>query len=288
MIIGRAVFITLLSVSLASSGCFTIAWHEKMEKKMAVRLSTKTFPGEPDSFGVNDNGEFPHQYKKCDHLGTKTIDGVPYHQYLCPNMYHDSEYAFLELFIPPVDSGARKAIIRSVKLPAVPIRTSKHEPVYIRFTTHGPSLVNPYVIRDYVDRSLSARQYSTRFPSLMSLGFSQEKGTVSLWFMQRMEKGPDSSSNIMPISAERKRHYLSVCPDTYDMPVYDPDTMAHGTDCDLWWSDLIEDFGTVKTNDHTLLKITRGIGYVITVPADIITSPIQLVGLLIVVVHPPH
>lgn len=287
MIIRKAVFISILFASITCSGCaFTGKWHDMIESKITgcppyplpsspckVRLSTKTFSREPDSFGINDNGEYP-EYKKCDYLGKEAIKGVNYHHYLCPNMYKDSKSAFLELFIPDAKSdgdGKNRAIIKS-RWVIWAKRKNIHDPVYIHFATSPPShysydTINPNFIRDFGDTPLP-----TDFPSLLFMDYDLGFGSIELYAGQRVEtrEAIDMlNSRDAPRSQKRPeiyRHYQEVCP-------------GAGY-CEYWYT--LNTSGTIGTpieisDTPTLWKITRDIGYIITFPLDIITSPIQLI-----------
>lgn len=286
MIIRKAVFILILFASMTCSGCFTAGWNNMMKPKIDTRLSTKSFSHGPDSFGIDDGGKYP-AYKKCDYIGTEAVEGFQYHHYMCPNMYNDSEYAFLEMFIPFAESGNRAAIIKSVNQRVIPAKRSNiHDPVYIHFYNS----INPNFIRDHVDRSLGVTPFTTNIPSLIALNFNQRSGKVVLEVWQRMDKEfkeLHTSDELLRLSGQRC--YAYVCPETKDQyPInkwskYNYNYLSTRADCDLWyWSYAINASGTLKTNDKVLWKVARDIGYIITVPADVITLPIQLIGMLLI------
>lgn len=282
MIMRKTVFVSILFASITCSGCFfTTEWNNKMEAKMNALLSTKTFSHGPDSFGIDiayDHDGYHPEYKRCDYIGTAAIEGFHYHQYLCPNMYNDSKHAFLELLIPFVEGEKEAAIVKSVhRRDGEAKRTNVDRPVYIGFNHE----LRPDGIRR-VDRSLHDTPFFTSFPSLISMNLNQLTGKASLRFMQKKAKGLYTSNELIQLSSKRDDHYRSACPETFDMPIYDYYKKSGRDECELWyWSDEMIVSGAIETTNKTPLKVKRAMGYMITVPADIVTSPIQLIGLIV-------
>ena len=251
-----------------------------MDLQLAPHLSQKVLSHEgPDSFGIDDKNK-DSTYKKCRYIGTAGIDGSNYHQYICPNMYNDSVDAFLEIDIPFADEDGHSAIIRSADRASLQKKLlQQSRPAYIEFD--GQSMLNPKHLRT-VDRSLPPEPFPEAYPSLISFRLSlgsvrsgQKKKPVKAYSKEELEQ----------FGKPMGHHYL-LCPETspYDnMKDFIYSEQELRSDCEVWyWTNFTKIIGNIETGvDKKNIVMKRYAGYLWTVPVDIITSPFQLIGLLI-------
>lgn len=279
-IIRNAAFITLLFPCFAlCTGCITLSWNDKIKSHLVQNVSDKQAPCvgfEP--YGLNGKCVHP-SYTKCTYIGLAGQDSVNYHHYICPNMYNDSTDAFLDIYIPYLETGREVAIIKSIdrkNIPHIPIQSER--PVYIQFSSIAT--INPKFVQS-TDQSGPTNPFSTNYPSLISVGFDGVEGTLRAG--QRIDVKKLSKEDLKRFGI-KGRNYLSVCPETKayidSMPpyVYNQEvTYDIRSDCDLWyWSDTMVVVGYIKGNNKLPWKVLKYTGYLVTVPLDVLTSPIQL------------
>lgn len=267
-----------------SGGCFTTGWTRTMRQKIEYRLEKKKFSPGPEGFGMDADGYGKRwdneYYKLCDHLEPVTVDGARYHRYACPNLFHDAAGEFLEILVPDARSeGPRKAIVRSVNHPSV--RRNAEDLVYARYLTGGNATADPELAREAGPRSLRGRPYATEFPSLLTLRLDHETGEFSLWFAQRLDRTEYPESRLDSLGERQSRHYHSSCPPYGGWR--EGDARVDGPHCELWYeSGQIWPSGDVEATGKGLWKVARALGYLVTVPLDIVTAPFQGIAILIV------
>ena len=198
------------------------------------------------------------------------ISNIRYYHYLIPNIYCKRQ-SYFDLLIP-FDYSNSKNFIKMIEVSTAP--ASARKPVFIAYTDSFNAVINP----NYVVGSLDYFS-SMDYPCLMLFGIIESERKAMLRIGKRIRLSELQGSG-EPVS---RKNLFRVCQDTsadnwslrnnLNEEKDDPSYVA----CDIWcWSDSLKADGEYRSYEKSFLTVIHYIGYVMTVPLDIISSPIQI------------
>jgi hypothetical protein len=254
--------ITALLLLTLLSGCATGAWQEYGTKWTrndlpqnapehldegqwySVTYDKDVPPGEDSVLWVY-MPRIEDWYFRGTYLGTRTIGNTLYYHYIFPNAYNDPDTSSLDIMYP--ETRGKKAIVSHTKNVE---RNGK--PAYIRYE----SLLHP---------KTWAREATLRLMREGKLGSIED--------LQALESAdyPAYVSVYIPFSNNRLAYADIYCGAALQRDNAGKCKGLHGRG------------GNVQGSSRPMNgpQMLHSLGYVVTVPVDIVTSPVQLIGFLI-------
>lgn len=266
--------ITILVWTVLSVVCYWSMTSVNMPGYLTFNLQRKLH----DTRELRQIGIYPDRVLKCrpytlykgDYLGIETIQGERYYHYIIPNIY-SQEKSFFDLKIPVDYSKAASEIKMREILSAY---TSAHS-VYVAFTDSFHPAMNPRYVNSDIDVILDSR-----YPCLMLFGINGrgQKATLRIgrkaYYNDLNNRGGSEVGN----------NYYKACRETpkdswsiHDTVEIKPGSTFDETSCDLWsWSDTLKSEQEYRRFTGAVLSFMQNFGSVVTVPLDIISSPVQI------------
>jgi len=224
----------------------------------AERLLTRNDQREIALFGGN-------------YLGAKEEDGQKYYRYVLPNVY-DSDRSYLELMVP-IDfiSTTKKPMMREVASGA----TLTNFPAYVAY---GEVSNNIHINSQFIIAKLGV-SLDTGYPPLLLVGLHEYGQKIAF----RLGKKITSNEEKMRLSEKNRQSaiYKACLDEKYafwrpGMRTVTNDDVLNRK-CDEWlWSNVMLTEESYRPSVKYIMKTFEYLGYLITVPIDIITSPFQL------------
>lgn len=257
----KVVFILLLSSQF--TGCATGMWNDKINQQLK--------PSHDENIMMSHSyGDEAKGYYKGYFNGIKKSDGKEYYNYIIPDALGDPAKYWLDVLIP-VGSNDKVAQIKKIEY-----FTGTNDAIYVQYD------------RGYNFESMVSNIHkfssSYNYPTHIQFHLSSYGSGASIWLGQKIDV-----TNTSSISEEMQGNLYLVCQPPHSYPlvkklakkITDVSKDINGN-CELWY--LSNKFITNPYEGSLAksigLNVIRVAGCFITVPIDILTSPIQLgVGL---------
>jgi hypothetical protein len=271
MILKKVIFIFIvLCLSTLCTGCATYMWNQTIDRIMLV-------PSFDQKFEVN---HFPVKKIKGYFYGIKEHDNKKYYNFVVPNVFKGYSKEWIEIILP-VASEDKNAILTKVDS-----FEGNRDYIYINYQnsfTSGSKIdldsLNYYAPNPFeIDNTVSYKH-----PTLIAFCLPNYGSGAYIRIGQKININEPSN-----INANLQGKLYLVCQKTGENPKYilaekmtDINKDSSGN-CEWWyWSDTyvsnaFDPFKSIEIN------IYRGVGYIVTVPIDIVTSPIQLLIYLLI------
>lgn len=287
--------------TLTLSACYaTTYWNEKIDHQVVWRHNywhyysrNQRLAPEPiakDTFG---------SYYKGEYTGIKELNNNKYNSYIFPNLFKEKSRKRLMEILLPVSNAESVAIIRTFDQ-YVPHKEYTYRVVssakesdykgnaylrYLPMSTSSVPVVNPKFISDieaqwykyyHSPNYFSDEVFSADQPSLLDLVVISSNADATIRYGNKV--------NGDPIVSGKSGQIVYVCPTTTNAANALATSQRDSNECDSWiWSFPAQvQFAKLHTQGDDL-EATRRHGYLITVPIDIITFPVQAVVTVIYV-----
>jgi len=272
-------FCILILCTFALLGCCTRQWNAHINDQYDI--SSRTVEGTPserftsDAFGIYDVGLY---------VGMKELKGESYHYYLFANTIDDTKNDVLEIMIP--QSGSKnKPILRTTNHYSIN-KSDMHatHPAYIRYGNSDKNTLRLFMNPKFIDLRQSLekdmphkRAFPTEYPSLLDINILG-KENMTVQYGQRLNPHKTRLDDLAELESNQYVNVF-VCPDT---PSY-PDlrgyfrSQQNARNCDVWsWSDVKKAEYQKEYIRRKVLEAERYLGYLLTIPADVLTFPFQV------------
>lgn len=217
----------------------------------------------------------PYTFFRGDFLGIEEINGERYYHYVIPDLYNEGK-EYIDLQIPVHYADKTKAVkMREVR--AAPLKAPRS--VYVGYISSFDPVMNPrYIEKD------SSTVIETDYPCLLMFHLGGYGERAKLRIGQKTASAERAMVIVNGAAMREGAHAYRVCPITsgaeWSLDGTNAVTRENHVDaagCELWyWSDTLKTEQAYRTGFKYFLEALPYIGYVFTVPLDILSSPIQI------------
>ncbi len=215
----------------------------------------------------------PDTLYKGDYLGVVNSSKKSFYHYVIPNIYSKG-HSYFDLLIP-TDYYESKDPVTIREVSTAPERPQ--QAVFIAYTDSFQGVINPnYVTHPsfFADKN---------YPCLMLFGIMQSDRRAMVRIGRRAGPGELQGFSASTSRQERYRVCEDTAPNSWSLkgPLDKDGNNSDAVACDIWcWSDRLRADGEYRYYETRLLRVIHNVGYVMTVPLDIISSQIQITYVL--------